>query len=284
MEVDIVVDLNGHTDGTRFSALAYRPCPVQATWLGYPGTTGADFIDYLVADPIVAPLSQQEFYSEKIWHLPDGFFPIDNLRPVGITPSRAEENLPPESFIFCCFNNHWKINEPTFDIWMRLLRDVPGSTLWLKDYGDCSARMLQRAAIARGVVPGRLVFARNAPIEKHLARHGLADLFLDTLPYGAHATGADALWAGLPVLTQIGEVFAGRVGASLLTAAGLPELITRTPQEYEATALALARDTARLKALRDKLAASRASAPLFDMTRFTRGLEAAYEAMLKEKT
>lgn len=284
LEVDIVVDLNGHTDGTRFSALAYRPCPVQATWLGYPGTTGADFIDYLIADPIVAPLSHQEFYSEKIFHLPDSYFPTDSLRPIGIAPSRAEEGLPVDSFVFCCFNNHWKFNAPVFDIWMRLLRDAPGSTLWLKDYGENSAQMLRREAMARGIAPQRLVFARNAPLEKHLARHALADLFLDTLPYGAHATATDALWAGLPVLTRLGDVFAGRVAASLLMAAGLPELITRTAEEYEATALALARDPGRLKTIREKLAANRATAPLFDTKRFTRGLEAAYETMLKEKT
>jgi protein O-GlcNAc transferase len=284
LEVDIVVDLNGHTEGTRFSSLAHRPCPVQATWLGYPGTTGVDFIDYLIADPIVAPLSHQEFYSEKIFHLPDSFFPTDNLRPAGIAPSRAEEGLPADSFVFCCFNNHWKINAPVFDIWMRLLRDVPGGTLWLKDYGDSAAEYLRREAKTRGINPERLVFARNAPLEKHIARHALADLFLDTLPYGAHATATDALWAGLPVLTRLGDVFAGRVAASLLTAAGLPELITRTAEEYEATALALARDPGRLERIREKLAANRAAAPLFDTKRFTRSLEAAYETMLKEKT
>jgi protein O-GlcNAc transferase len=163
------------------------------------------------------------------------------------------------------------------------LRNVPGSTLWLKDYGDRAADALRRQAIARGIEPQRLVFARNAPMERHLARHALADLFLDTLPYGAHATATDALWAGLPVLTRLGDVFAGRVAASLLTAAGLPELITRTAEDYEAAALALARDPGRLKAIREKLAANRATAPLFDTQRFTRGLEAAYEAMLKEK-
>ena len=284
LEVDIVVDLSGHTDGTRFSSLAFRPCPVQATWLGYPGTTGADFIDYLIADPIVAPLSHQAFYSEKIFHLPHSYFPTDNSRPIATPPSRAEEGLPADSFVFCSFSNNWKINPPVFDIWMRLLRDVPGSTLWLKDCGDLPAGNLRREAAARGINSQRLVFARHAPLEKHLARHALADLFLDTLPYGAHATATDALWAGLPVLTRLGDAFAGRVGASLLTAAELPELITRTPADYEATALALARDPTRLKNLREKLAASRATTPLFDTAKFTRGLEAAYETMLTEKT
>jgi predicted O-linked N-acetylglucosamine transferase (SPINDLY family) len=281
--VDIAVDLGGHTEGTCLPALALRSCPVQATWLGHPGTTGADFIDYLIADRIVAPLPQQKFYSEKIIHLPESFFPTDTLRPIGVAPSRAEAGLPDDSFVFCCFNNSWKITAPVFDIWMRLLRAVPGSRLWLKDYGERPAEVLRREAMTRGIACERLVFARNAPLEEHLARHALADLFLDTLPYGAHATAADALWAGLPVLTQLGEVFAGRVGASLLTAAGLPELITRTPEDYEATALALARDPGRLRDLREKLAANRATAPLFDTVRFTRGLEAAYETMLKEK-
>lgn len=284
LEVDIVVDLNGHTEGASFAALAFRPCPVQATWLGYPGTTGADFIDYLIADRVVAPLAQQEFYSEKLVHLPDRFFPTDTSRPVGIAPNRAEAGLPNDSFVFCCFNNNWKIAAPVFDIWMRLLRDVPGSTLWLKDYGDSAATVLRREAMARGIAPGRLVFAKNAPLEEHLARHQLADLFLDTLPYGAHATAADALWAGLPVLTCLGEVFPGRVGASLLTAAGLPELIAPSAQDYETMALALARDPARLKHIREQLAANRTTAPLFDTARFTRNLESAFVAMLKGKT
>jgi predicted O-linked N-acetylglucosamine transferase (SPINDLY family) len=283
-KVDIVVDLNGHTEGTSFPALAHRPCPVQATWLGCPGTTGAGFIDYLIADRIVAPLAQQEFYSEKLVHLPDSFFPTDTLRTVGSAPSRAEAGLPDDSFVFCCFNNNWKIAEPVFDIWMRLLRDVPRSTLWLKDYGPDAAAALRRAAEARGIAPERLIFAPNAPLEEHLARHQLADLFLDTLPYNAHATAADALWAGLPVLTCLGEVFPGRVAASLLQAAGLAELVTETAEQYQATALALARDPVRLQALKARLAKNRTTAPLFDTARFTRNLEAAFLAMLLEKT
>jgi len=283
LEVDIVVDLNGHTEGACFQALAFRPCPVQVTWLGYPGTTGADFVDYLIADQVVAPLSQQQFYSEKLVHLPDSFFPMDTTRNVGDATGRAAEGLPQDGFVFCCFNTNWKIAPPLFDIWMRLLRDVPGSTLWLKDYGESQAQALRREAVARGIAAERLVFARTVPLEKHLARHRLADLFLDTLPYGAHATAADALWAELPVLTQMGDGFPGRVGASLLAAAGLPELITHSAEAYEATALALARDPARLKAIREKLVANRTTAPLFDMARFTRNLEAAYEKMLTEK-
>jgi predicted O-linked N-acetylglucosamine transferase (SPINDLY family) len=283
LEVDIVVDLNGHTEGTSLPALAFRPCPAQATWLGYPGTTGADFIDYLIADRIVAPLAQQEFYSEKLIHLPDSFFPTDTTHSIGIAPNRAEAGLPDDAFIFCCFNNNWKITAPVFDIWMRLLRDVPRSALWLKDYGDSAAGVLRREASARGIAPERLVFARNAPLEEHLARHQLADLFLDTLPYGAHATAADALWAGLPVLTCLGGIFPSRVAASLLQATGLAELVTETAEQYEATALGLARDPARLRTLKERLAKDRATIALFDTARFTRNLETAFVAMLKEK-
>lgn len=284
LEVDIAVDLGGHTRGTRIGAFERRPAPVQATWLGYPGTSGAREMDFLIGDIVVTPPEHQPFYGEKIVPLSGSFFPIDESKPVGAPPSRAEAGLPENAFVFCCFNRNWKISQPMFDLWLRLLRQVPGSILWLREYAPGSNAKLSKRAEEVGIDPKRLVFAGRVPLETHLARHALADLFLDTQPYGAHATAADALWAGLPVLTQIGEVFASRVGASLLTAAGLPELIARTPEEYEATALALARDPARLKALREKLAANRASAPLFDMTAFARGLEAAYETMLKEKT
>ena len=279
LEVDIVVDLGGHTAGSGIAALSHRPCPVQVSWLGYPGTTGADFMDYILGDAIVTPFGQQDFFSEKIVQLPGSFFPTDR-RAIGKTPSRAENGLPEKGFVFCCFNNSWKLAAATWDIWMRLLEQVPGSVLWLR-YGDEPGAMLQRAAQARGIDPARLVFAGAASDEDHLARIACADLFLDTLPYNAHATAADALWTGLPVLTQMGEMFAGRVAASLLTAVGLPELITTDAREYEALALALARDPARLKDLRGRLAVNRTVAPLFDSARFARGLEAAYTAMLE---
>jgi predicted O-linked N-acetylglucosamine transferase (SPINDLY family) len=208
---------------------------------------------------------------------------VDRDKPVGAPLTRAEAGLPEEGFVFCCFNRNWKITPQLFDIWLRLLQQVPGSVLWLREYTPNSNAGLQRRAGQRGISQERLIFADRAPLDVHLVRHRLADLFLDTLPYGAHATAADALWAGLPVLTQLGETFPGRVGASLLTAAGLPELINHTPGEYEAAALSLARDPVRLKALRQKLAANRATASLFDTAGFTRGLEAAYETMLKQK-
>ena len=281
LEVDIAIDLGGYTHGSIFGALAHRPCPVQATWLGYPGTTGADFIDYIIADPVVAPMAAQPFYSEQIMHLPDTYFPTDTQRAIGRPPSRAEMGLPEAGFVFCCFNNNFKITRPVFGIWMRLLQQVPGSVLWLRGY---KPDVLRREAATHAIAPGRLVFAEHVPLDVHHARYQLADLFLDTHPYNAHATAAEALWAGLPVLTRLGASFPGRVAASLLTAAGLPELITHSPEEYESIALALARDPPRLKSLREKLAGNRATAPLFDTGRFTRNLETAFETMLGEKT
>jgi predicted O-linked N-acetylglucosamine transferase (SPINDLY family) len=232
----------------------------------------------MIADRIVA--SDAGAYSEKIAALPDSYFPNDTSRLLGKCPTRADAGLPQDGFVFCSFNNNWKLTEPVFAIWMRLLGAVPGSVLWLKQAGDKAKENLLQAAAKQGIAPQRLIFAKAAMLDVHLARHQLADLFLDTLPYNAHATACDALWAGLPVLTRKGTAFAGRVGASLLTAVGLTELITETDEEYEALALALAQDPARLGALREKLAANRATAPLFDTARLTRNLEAAYAEML----
>ena len=278
LEVDLLVDLNGHTEGDNFDILSHRPAPVQATWLGYAGTTAAPFIDTVIADRIVAP--NRDAYSEKIVRLPNSFFPSDTTRILGRLPTRAEAGLPQDGFVFCCFNHNWKLTEPVFATWMRLLSAIPGSVLWLKKAGENAKANLRQAASDRGIAPDRLVFAEPAALDVHLARHQLADLFLDTLPYNAHATACDALWAGLPLLTLRGTAFAGRVAASLLTAAGLPELITETAQDYEALALALARDPARLTALREKLAANRTAAPLFDTLRLARDLETAYREML----
>jgi predicted O-linked N-acetylglucosamine transferase (SPINDLY family) len=278
MEVDIVVDLNGHTQGDSFDILSHRPAPVQASWLGYAGTTAAPFIDYVIADRNVAP--DAEAFTEKLAYLPNCFFPHDASRGLGKLPGRAEAGLPQDAFVFCSFNNNWKLTEPVFALWMRLLAAVPESVLWLKQAGGKAKTNLLEAAKARGIETDRLIFAAPAPLDIHLARHQLADLFLDTLPYNAHATACDALWAGLPVLTRSGTAYAGRVAASLLNAAGLPELITETAEDYERLALALARDPARLRALRDKLAANRATAPLFDTPRLARDLEAVYAGML----
>jgi predicted O-linked N-acetylglucosamine transferase (SPINDLY family) len=277
MEVDILIDLNGHTQNDNFDVLSHRPAPVQASWLGYAGTTAAPFIDYVIADRIVAP--NPGAYTEKLAHLPNSFFPLDTSRTLGAVPSRTDAGLPQDAFVFCSFNNNWKLTEPVFSIWMRLLAALPHSVLWLKQAGGKAKDNLLAAAGARGVEPSRLIFAAPAPLDVHLARHQLADLFLDTLPYNAHATACDALWAGLPVLTCKGSAYAGRVAASLLTAAGLPELITETAEDYEQLALALARDPAKLRLLRERLAANRATAPLFDTPRLARDLEEVYRQM-----
>jgi predicted O-linked N-acetylglucosamine transferase (SPINDLY family) len=284
LEVDVLVDLNGHTKGDNLDTMALRPAPVQATWLGYAGTTGADFVDYVIADAIVAP--DPSAFSEKIAQLPGSFFVTDATRAIGKAPTRAQAGLPKlpsdsvgNGFVFCSFNNNWKITAPVFDIWMRLLAQLPGSVLWLKRPGDAAMKNLKDGATERGIDPARLIFADNAPLDVHLARYGLADLFLDTLPYNAHATSCDALWGGLPVLTCKGTAFAGRVAASLLHAVGLPELITETPEDYEALALTLARDPALLKRYRDRLA--KRDAALFDTAAFARKIEAAYAEMLR---
>ena len=278
LEVDLLVDLNGHTQGDHFELLSHRPAPVQATWLGYAGTTAAPFVDYMIADRIVAP--DASAFSEKLAYLPNSFFPCDTTRTPGRAPTRQQAELPDNVFVFCCFNNNWKLTQPIFAIWMRLLAAVPGSVLWLKQAGEKCEANLRQAAGDAGIDPARLIFAKPAPLDVHIARHQLADLFLDTLPYNAHATACDALWAGLPVLTLRGTAFAGRVAASLLSAVDLPELVTETAEDYEALALALARDPARLKALRDGLVANHATAPLFDTPRLARDLEATYRAML----
>jgi predicted O-linked N-acetylglucosamine transferase (SPINDLY family) len=237
-------------------------------------------MDYLIADNTVAPQRDQPFYSEKLVQLPDSFFPTDPARKIGAMPSRSELGLPQHGFVFCCFNNSWKITRSVFDVWMRLLTQVPASVLWLKQPGPDTRSNLEQEAAARGIDPQRLIFAENAPLEEdHLARYGMADLFLDTLPYNAHATACDALWAGLPVITCKGESFAGRVAASLLNAVGLPELVTQTLEDYEGLCLALAKDPARLDALKAKLARNLAHAALFDLDRFRQKIEAAYLAM-----
>jgi predicted O-linked N-acetylglucosamine transferase (SPINDLY family) len=279
LEVDIAVELGGLTEGAGLNILAHRPAPVQVSWLGYAGTTGVDFVDAILADAIALPQTQQPFYSEQIAHLPGSFFPMDSKRVIAPPPSRAEMGLPDDAFVFCGFNNNFKITAPVFDIWMRLLQQVPGSVLWLRESVN---ETLRREAKARGIAPERLVFAAHVPLDVHHARHQLADLFLDTLPYNAHATAADALAAGLPVLTRLGESYPGRVAASLVTAAGLPELVTQSAEDYEALALALARDPARLKALREKLSAGRATAPLFDTARLARDMEAAFVKLLEK--
>jgi len=279
-QIDIAVDLGGHTSGARPWVLAHRPCPVQAKYMGYPGTSGSDFIDYLIADEIVVPPDQGRFFSEKIAALPGTLWVTDTARPVPLAPSRAEAGLPEAGFVFCCFNHNWKITAPIFDVWMRLLGQVEDSVLWLLEGNAAIGANLRKEAAARGIAPERLIFAGRTTPEQHLARQQLADLFLDTLPYNAHTTASDALWAGLPLITLPGQSFPARVAASILQAANLPELIVPDLAAYESLALKLARDPAALKAIREKLA-DRSAMPLFDTARFTRNLEAAYLAMLE---
>ena len=264
--------------GARPGIFAHRPAPVAVNYLVYPGTTGAEFMDAILADRIVAPSSQQEFFREKIVHLPDCYQANDATRAIPPAPSRAACGLPGDGIVFCCFNNNWKITAPVFDIWMRLLNAAPGSVLWLLD--GPGKENLRKEAVARGIDADRLVFAPHAAPEAHLARHQLADLFLDTLPYNAHTTASDALYAGLPLVSCIGKVFQSRVAASLLNALDMAELVATSPAAYERLALELASNPSLLKATREKLARNIKSAPLYDSARFTRNIEAAYEAML----
>lgn len=280
MEVDIAVDLMGFASGCRPGILALRPAPVQVNYLGHPGTMGASYVDYIVADRIVIPDEHRRFYTEKIVILPDTYQCNDSKRRIAEkTPSRAEAGLPAEGFVFCCFNDPSKITPEIFEAWMRLLKDVDGSVLWLLENNPDATRNLRREAQERGVDGSRLIFAAHMKLAEHLARHRLGDLFLDTLPYGAHTTASDSLWAGVPVLTCMGTSFAGRVAASLLHAIGMPELITKSLEDYAALALKLARDQTRLAAIGMKLARNRETCPLFDTARFTRNFEAALATM-----
>jgi predicted O-linked N-acetylglucosamine transferase (SPINDLY family) len=279
-EIDILVDLKGFTQDARTGIFAHRPAPIQVNYLGYPGTMGGNYIDYIIADQTLIPLLHQQDYSEKIVYLPNSYQVNDRKRAISEKAfSREELGLPHNGFVFCCFNNSYKISPEVFDCWMRIIKNVKGSVLWLLEVSEPTTCNLRMEAKARGIDPDRLVFAKKLPAPDHLARHRLADLSLDTLPYNAHTTASDALWAGLPVLTQIGETFAGRVAASLLNAIGLGELIATTARQYEEIAIELAINPEKLAAIKTKLANNRLSTPLFDTQLFTRHIENAYEAM-----
>ncbi len=280
-EIDVLVDLTGHTQDAREGILARRPAPIQVNYLGYPGTFGADYIDYIIADAITLPFDRQPLYTENIVHLPDCFQPNDTKRAIsGRKLSRADVGLPEQGFVFCSFNNQYKITASVFDTWMRLLRTVERSVLWLSQGNDAAHANLRREAVDRGVDSDRLIFApRLERHEDHLARQRLADLFLDTLPYNAHTTASEALWAGLPVLTARGASFAGRVAASLNVAVGLPELVTESLADYEALALRLARDPSEMLKMREKLARNLPTCPLFDTPRLCGHIEQAYKTM-----
>ena len=284
MEVDIAIDLGGYTSDTRTEVFAYRPAPVQVNYLGYPGTMGSDYYDYIVADKQVIPQEQQRFYTEKVAYLPDAYLPTDRSVQISErTPTRAECGLPEDAFVFCSFSHDYKISPPLVDIWMRLLNQVPGSVLWLMARGDMAQGNLRKEAAARGVDPGRLVFAGRVPlVEDHLARYRQADLFLDTHPYNAHTTAADALMAGLPVLTYMGNAFPARVAGSLLTALGVPELITHSPEAYEAMAIELATQKDKLQMVKEKVAECISTQALFDTQALCLYLEATYIAMWRQ--
>ena len=277
LKIDIAVDLKGFTQNCRTGIFAYRAAPIQLSYLGYPGTMSTNYIDYLIADQTLIPQESQEGYSEKIAYLPNSYQANDRKRVVSDKQfTKGDLGLPEQGFIFCSFNNNYKILPATFEIWMRLLKAVDGSVLWLYEDNAAAANHLRQEAEKRGVHPSRLVFAKRMPLAEHLARHQLADLFIDAFPCNAHTTASDALWAGLPVLTLMGNAFASRVAASLLNAIELPELITSTPQAYEALAIEIAKNPEKLAALKQKLASNRLTTPLFDTPQFTKDLERSY--------
>ena len=272
-EIDVLVDLKGYTLGARTPIMALRPAPVQVNWLGFPGSMGADFIDWIVADPFVIPQGSELHYSEQVLRLPGCYQINDRHRVVGSTPDRRAAGLPETGLVFCCFNVNHKILPEMFERWMRILQAVPGSVLWLLEANRWAAENLRGVAARHGIAPERIVFAPMLPLAEHLARYRLADLALDTFPYTSHTTGSDALWAGCPLVTCAGATFASRVAGSLLINAGLPELVTESFDAFEQLAITLARDPARLAALRARLQANRDTCILFDTPRFVRDFE-----------
>ncbi len=276
-EIDVLVDLKGYTERSRSEIFVLRPAPVQVSFLGYAGTQGADWIDYVIADETVLPAAEYANWTETPALMPASYYPDDRGRPAAAADTdRAAQGLPETGIVFCCFNAAFKISPEIFAVWLGLLRDVPGSVLWLYEGNGFVAAQLRRAA---GDLADRLVFAKPASLEAHLARHGCADVFLDTGPYGAHTTAADALWAGVPVVTWLGRSFASRVGASLVRAAGCPELACESLEDYAALARALAGDAGRREALRDRLIAARETSTLFDAKAYACALERAFVAM-----
>lgn len=286
--LDIAIDLNGHTSGARTALFASKIAPIQVSYLGYAGTSGADFYDALIADRVAIPEYHQAHFSEKIEYLPHSFFPVDTSIPfdsLGEAPPRLSQDLPETSFVFACFNNSYKISPEIFDVWMNLLKEIPDSVLWLSKPSATAIQNLQSEAKSRGVDSSRLIFASRTPSRKeHLSRLRLADLFLDTPNYNAHATAADALWAGLPLLTLIGETFAGRVAASQLSALGLNELIVDSKQKYFEKAVELASHPELLRNIRTQLETNRSSFPLFNTKQYVKDLESIYLGLLNQSS
>jgi predicted O-linked N-acetylglucosamine transferase (SPINDLY family) len=278
--IDIAIDLKGSTKDHRFGIFSYRAAPVQVSYLGYPGTMGAEYIDYLIADKTLIPEESQKFYTEKIAYMPHSYQVNDRSRVISDRVfTKQEVGLPEEGFVFACFNSNYKITPDVFDVWARILNSVEGSVLWLFEENKTASANLRKEAQKRGLAQERLVFAPKMELSEHLARHKLADLFIDTLPCNAHTTASDALWAGLPVLTCMGESFASRVAASLLNAIEMPELITSSLEEYEELAIALGNDHQRVLALKQKLELNRLTTPLFDSSLFTKDIENLYVKM-----
>ncbi|MCO5063675.1 MAG: tetratricopeptide repeat protein [Rhizobiaceae bacterium] len=280
LEIDIAIDLKGYTQDARPGIFAARAAPIQVNYLGFPGTLAANCFDYLIADQTIIPASSRRHYSETVVYLPHCYQVNDDKRRIADwAPTRTELDLPESGFVFSCFNNTWKITPPVFDMWMRLLTRVDASVLWLLEDNALASMNLRREAERRGVDGARLIFAKRIPMEQHLARQRAADLFLDTAPYNAHTTASDALWAGLPVLTCMGHGFQARVAASLLKAIGLPEMVTTTLADYESVAMQMALEPMKLNRIRERLAENRKTSPLFDTRRYSRAIEAAFEAM-----
>ena len=275
--IDILIDLNGHTKDRRTGVLCLRPASIQINYLGFPGTMGADYIDYIIADKILIPDKFENFYSENIIRLPHSYMPTDNTRIISNKPiSRKEQGLPEDGIVFCCFNNSYKISSIEFDIWMLIVGRIDNSVLWLNIKNKLVRENICRAAQIRGIDPSRIIFANSLPMEEHLARYALADIFLDTFNFNAHTTASEALWAGLPVVTKLGKSFAARVAGSLLSAVGLDELITHTELEYEELILELALNPKKLKKIKHKLNKNKITEPLFDTELYISHIEQSY--------
>ena len=279
LEIDIAIDLGGHADGGRTGIFAYRAAPIQLSYIGYLGTMGAEYYDYLLADKVIIPNGSDHFYTEKIAYLPS-YQVNDRKRSISNRQfTRQELGLPENGFVFCCFNSNFKILPTTIDSWIRILEAVENSVLFLCADNEWSKTNLINEAKLRGIDSSKLIFGERIPNEEYLARYRVCDLFLDTFPYNAHTTASDALWTGLPVLTLMGNSFASRVAASLLNAIGLPELITNNQEEYETLAIELAKSPEKLASIKQKLVNNRLTTPLFDTPLFTKNLESAFKKM-----
>lgn len=284
LDIDIAVDLQGYSQGNRIGIFAHRAAPLQVNYLGYPGTLGAPYMDYIIADRVLITPATRPQYAERIVYLPHSYLLSDRSRSIAEEVfTRSQLQLPERGFVFCCFNNVYKITAATFDSWMRILQRVEGSVLWLKAERPLVIANLRREAEHRGVSASRLIFAESMPLPQHLARHRAADLFLDTFPYGAHSTASDALWTGLPIITRTGQSFASRVAASLLSAVNMPELAAETEQQYEALAVEIATDEGRLALLKSRLDGARRSAPLFDTPRTARAIEEVFRLIYERR-